>query len=30
VQIVPSYEHNIKITTPDDLIFCETFLCERA
>jgi 2-C-methyl-D-erythritol 4-phosphate cytidylyltransferase len=30
VQIVPSYEHNIKITTPDDLVFCETFLCERA
>jgi 2-C-methyl-D-erythritol 4-phosphate cytidylyltransferase len=30
VQIVPSYEHNIKITTPDDLVFCETFLRERA
>ena len=30
VQIVPSYEHNIKITTPDDLIFCEMFLRERA
>ena len=30
VQIVPSYEHNIKITTPDDLVFCATFLCERA
>ena len=30
VQIVPSYEHNIKITTPDDLIFCETFLGEHA
>jgi 2-C-methyl-D-erythritol 4-phosphate cytidylyltransferase len=26
VQIVPSYEHNIKITTPDDLIFSEMFL----
>jgi 2-C-methyl-D-erythritol 4-phosphate cytidylyltransferase len=30
VQIVPSYEHNIKITTPDDLVFCEAFLRERA
>jgi 2-C-methyl-D-erythritol 4-phosphate cytidylyltransferase len=30
VQIVPSYEHNIKITTPDDLVFCEMFLRERA
>ena len=30
VQIVPSYEHNIKITTPDDLVLCETFLRERA
>jgi 2-C-methyl-D-erythritol 4-phosphate cytidylyltransferase len=30
VQIVPSYEHNIKITTPDDLVFCETFLRQRA
>ena len=30
VQIVPSYEHNIKITTPDDLVFCETFLHQRA
>ena len=30
VQIVPGYEHNIKITTPDDLIFCEMFLRERA
>ena len=29
VQIVPSYEHNIKITTPDDLVFCATFLGER-
>jgi 2-C-methyl-D-erythritol 4-phosphate cytidylyltransferase len=29
VQIVPSYEHNIKITTPDDLVFYETFLRER-
>jgi 2-C-methyl-D-erythritol 4-phosphate cytidylyltransferase len=29
VQIVPSYEHNIKITTPDDLVFCATFLDER-
>jgi 2-C-methyl-D-erythritol 4-phosphate cytidylyltransferase len=28
VQIVPGYEHNIKITTPDDLVFCETFLRE--
>ena len=30
VKIVPSYEHNVKITTPDDLIFCETFLRYRA
>ena len=30
VQIVPGYEHNVKITTPDDLVFCETFLRERA
>jgi 2-C-methyl-D-erythritol 4-phosphate cytidylyltransferase len=30
VHIVPSYEHNVKITTPDDLIFCEMFLRERA
>lgn len=30
VQVVPSYEHNVKITTPDDLIFCETFLRSRA
>jgi 2-C-methyl-D-erythritol 4-phosphate cytidylyltransferase len=30
VQIVPSYEHNVKITTPDDLVFCEIFLRERA
>ena len=30
VQIVPSYEHNIKITTPDDLVFCATFLGEGA
>jgi 2-C-methyl-D-erythritol 4-phosphate cytidylyltransferase len=30
VQIVPSYEHNIKITTPDDLVLCETLLRERA
>ena len=30
VQIVPGYEHNIKITTPDDLVFCEIFLRERA
>jgi len=30
VQIVPSYEHNIKITTPDDLAFCEVFVCARA
>jgi 2-C-methyl-D-erythritol 4-phosphate cytidylyltransferase len=26
VQIVPSYEHNIKITTPDDLVFSAMFL----
>jgi 2-C-methyl-D-erythritol 4-phosphate cytidylyltransferase len=26
VKIVPSYEHNVKITTPDDLVFCETLL----
>jgi 2-C-methyl-D-erythritol 4-phosphate cytidylyltransferase len=30
VHIVPSYEHNVKITTPDDLVFCETFLRARA
>jgi 2-C-methyl-D-erythritol 4-phosphate cytidylyltransferase len=30
VHIVPSYEHNVKITTPDDLVFCEAFLRERA
>jgi 2-C-methyl-D-erythritol 4-phosphate cytidylyltransferase len=30
VQIVPSYEHNIKITTPDDLVLCEMFLREHA
>ena len=30
VQIVPSYEHNVKITTPDDLVFCEMFLREGA
>jgi 2-C-methyl-D-erythritol 4-phosphate cytidylyltransferase len=30
VHIVPSYEHNIKITTPDDLVFCEVFLRARA
>jgi 2-C-methyl-D-erythritol 4-phosphate cytidylyltransferase len=30
VWIVPSYEHNIKVTTPDDLVFCEVFLRERA
>jgi 2-C-methyl-D-erythritol 4-phosphate cytidylyltransferase len=29
VQIVPSYEHNIKITTPDDLVFYAMFLRER-
>jgi len=29
VKIVPSYEHNVKITTPDDLIFCEMFLRYR-
>ena len=30
VHIVPSYEHNVKITTPDDLVFCEMFMRERA
>ena len=30
VQIVPSYEYNVKITTPDDLMWCETFLRHRA
>ena len=30
VHIVPSYEHNIKITTPDDLVFYETFLRHQA
>lgn len=29
VQVVPSYEHNVKITTPDDLRFCETLLRAR-
>ena len=29
VKIVPSYEHNVKITTPDDLVFCEIFLRSR-
>src|SRR5262245_44674420 len=26
VKIVPGDEHNIKITNPDDLVFCEAFL----
>lgn len=26
VKIVPGYEYNVKITTPDDVIFCEAFL----
>lgn len=26
VKIVQGLEHNIKVTTPDDLIFCETYL----
>ena len=26
VKIVPGDEHNVKITTPDDVVFCETFL----
>lgn len=26
VKIVPGFEHNVKITTADDLIFCETYL----
>jgi len=26
VKIVPGYEYNVKITTPDDLVFCEMFL----
>jgi len=30
VKIVPGYEYNVKITTPDDLAFCETFLRHRA
>jgi 2-C-methyl-D-erythritol 4-phosphate cytidylyltransferase len=30
VKIVPGDEHNIKITTPDDLVFCEAFLRYRA
>ena len=30
VQVVPGYEHNVKITTPDDLVFGEIFLRERA
>ena len=29
VQVVPGYEHNVKITTPDDLIFCATLLRSR-
>jgi 2-C-methyl-D-erythritol 4-phosphate cytidylyltransferase len=30
VQIVPGYEHNIKVTTPDDLVLCATLLRQRA
>jgi len=30
VKIVPGAEYNVKITTPDDLVFCETFLRYRA
>ena len=30
VQVVPGYEHNVKITTPDDLVFGEIFLRARA
>src|SRR5207237_9523168 len=30
VKIVPGDEHNVKITTPDDLVFCEAFLGYRA
>jgi 2-C-methyl-D-erythritol 4-phosphate cytidylyltransferase len=30
VKIVPGYEHNVKITTPDDLVFGETFWRYRA
>ena len=30
VKIVPGDEHNIKITTPDDVVFCETLLHYRA
>lgn len=29
VHIVESYEHNVKVTTPDDLVWCETFLRQR-
>ena len=30
VTVVPGYEYNVKITTPDDLVFCETFLRHSA
>jgi len=30
VKIVPGDEHNVKITTPDDLLFCKAFLGYRA
>ena len=30
VKIVPGDEHNVKITTPDDLVFCKAFLGYRA
>jgi 2-C-methyl-D-erythritol 4-phosphate cytidylyltransferase len=29
VKIVQGYEHNVKITTPDDLVLCETLLRQR-
>jgi 2-C-methyl-D-erythritol 4-phosphate cytidylyltransferase len=30
VKVVESYEHNVKVTTPDDLVWCEIFLRSRA
>lgn len=30
VHIVEGYEHNVKVTTPDDLAWCEAFLRQRA
>jgi 2-C-methyl-D-erythritol 4-phosphate cytidylyltransferase len=30
VKVVPGVESNVKITTPDDLLFCETFFRRSA